>query len=42
MAEKLEKAKDLNIPPEKVQKIAEEIEIAMFGKLLSLVLISDH
>jgi hypothetical protein len=30
--EKVEKCKDLKIEYEKIQKIAEEIEIAMFGK----------
>jgi hypothetical protein len=30
--EKVEKCKDLKIEFEKIQKIAEEIEIAMFGK----------
>jgi hypothetical protein len=33
--EKVEKCKDLKIEYEKIQKIAEEIEIAMFGKNLS-------
>ena len=30
--EKVEKCKNLSMPYEKVQKFAEEIEIAMFGK----------
>ena len=33
--EKVEKCKDLSLPFEKVQKFAEEIEIAMFGKCFS-------
>ena len=41
LKEKVEKAKNLKIEPEKVQKIAEEIEIAMFGKYtISLALFS--
>ena len=39
LKEKVEKAKNLKIEPEKVQKIAEEIEIAMFGKPCSLCLL---
>ena len=32
LKEKMETCKDLSAQPEKIQKIAEEIEIAMFGK----------
>jgi hypothetical protein len=32
LSEKVEKCKDLVVEPEKIQKIAEEIEIAMFGE----------
>ena len=32
LSEKVEKCKDLMVESEKIQKIAEEIEIAMFGE----------
>ena len=35
--EKVQKCSDLVIPFEKIQKIAEEIEIAMFGNFLNIL-----